>query len=71
MSNYNVIKQLIGKMNTESKRIRMYNPCIVKIYKGVPVKDNNYRRLQEMDAKDLQKIIKTQSKQTNYYSQYI
>ena len=50
-------------MNTSSKKIRFYNPCIVKIYKGVVVKDNNYRKFQEMDAKDLKKIIKIQNKQ--------
>ena len=50
-------------MNTSSKKIRFYNPCIVKIYRGIHVKDNNYKTLQEMDSKDLQKIIKIQNKQ--------
>jgi len=48
-------------MNTSGKKIRFYNPCIVKIYKGVVVKNNNYIKLQEMDAKELQKVLKMQN----------
>ncbi len=50
-------------MNTSGKKIRFYNPCIVKIYKGVVVKNNNYIKLQEMDQTDLKKIIEIQNKQ--------
>ena len=63
MFNYNVIKQLIGNMDSRRKQVRIYNPCIVKIYRGIHVKNNNYKILQEMDAKELQKIIKIQNKQ--------
>jgi len=49
-------------MSAKSKNIRLYNPCIVKIYKGVVVKDNNYRKLQEMNVTDLQKILTMQNK---------
>lgn len=62
MFNYNVIKQLIGIMDSRRKQVRIYNPCIVKIYRGIHVKDNNYKRFQEMDSKDIQKIIEMQHK---------
>ena len=63
MFNYNVIKQRIGNMYSSKKQVRLYNPCIVKIYRGIHVKNNNYKTLQEMDSKELQKIIKIQNKQ--------
>lgn len=63
MFSYNIIKQLIGNMDSKRKQVRIYNPCIVKIYRGIHVKDNNYKILQEMDAKEIQKIIKIQNKQ--------
>jgi len=49
-------------MDSRRKQVRIYNPCIVKIYRGIHVKDNNYKRFQEMDSKDLQKIIEMQHK---------
>ena len=50
-------------MDSKRKQVRIYNSCIVKIYRGIHVKNNNYKILQEMDAKELQKIIKIQNKQ--------
>ena len=64
-------KQIIGTMNSEIKKIRIYNPCIVKIYKGVPIKDNNYKKYQEMDLNDLQKLIKHQNEQKHHYRQVV
>ena len=49
-------------MNPNCKKPRLYNPCIVKIYKGIKVVGNNYIKLQEMNANDLQKILKKQNK---------
>jgi hypothetical protein len=56
-------------MNTTSKKIRLYNPCIVKIYKGVHITNNNYIKYQEMNAKELQKVLKMQNN-TNTHSLY-
>lgn len=49
-------------MNPNCKKPHLYNPCIVKIYKGIKVVGNNYIKLQEMNANDLQRLLKMQKK---------
>jgi hypothetical protein len=57
-------------MNTISNKIPICNPCIVKVYRGIDIKDNNYEQYQHLEQHDLLKIIKHQQKEifTNHYN---
>lgn len=38
------------------------NPCIVKVYRGVIINNNNYKQYEELDQSELKKLIETQRK---------
>ena len=44
------------------------NPCNVKIYKGVTIQDNNYKKYTSLSSEELKKIIHHQGPSSyNYY----
>ena len=43
------------------------NPCLVKVYRGIVVKDNNYKKYQDLSYEDLKRIIQKQPTGENYY----
>lgn len=45
------------------------NPCLVKVYRGIVVKDNNYKKYQDLSYEDLKRIIQKQPSSENYYKQ--
>lgn len=36
------------------------NPCIVKVYRGIIIDNNNYKQYEELDHSQLQKLIERQ-----------
>lgn len=45
------------------------NPCLVKVYRGIVVKNNNYKKYQDLSYEDLKRIIQKQPSSENYYKQ--
>ena len=41
----------------QKKQVHYFPICKVKVYKGIPVQNSQYKHLQNMDQKDFKKLL--------------
>ena len=47
------------------KQVHYFPKCTVKVYKGIPVQNSQYKHLQNMDPEDFKKLLSNYLKKKN------